>query len=377
MRTFIILCLTLFGVQVTNATHLLGGYVQVKPVVGSTLTYEISVIAYYYVSSATSEANSISLCFGDGTTGTLTRQSQQIIPLSNNGLSPGINISTYRINHTYAGPNTYTLTTSLYNRTASVNLTGSATQQEPLALTTTFSTISSVNQTPSITIPSTGFEIATNQRLVFPLRATDAEGDSLVYGLAKPLSTPSADPCKPRLLTGYQFPNDLTHQGTFKLNNRTGDLVWDAPTQQGYYSVAITVGEYRNGVLLSQTLLEIPLIAVDKPGTPAIIPPYEPAIEGSVGIVTALTEYHDEDIAFTVFPNPVDDRLQVIIQTRNSTTATLQLLDSNGRKLHQLSFYRAARQHEQVIGMGSLSPGVYLLRADIDGRSVTRKVVKK
>ncbi|WP_460908777.1 T9SS type A sorting domain-containing protein [Spirosoma areae] len=49
----------------------------------------------------------------------------------------------------------------------------------------------------------------------------------------------------------------------------------------------------------------------------------------------------------------------------------------NGRKLHELRFSRAARQHEQVIDMGSLTPGVYLLRALVGGRVIIRKIVKR
>ena len=120
------------------------------------------------------------------------------------------------------------------------------------------------------------------------------------------------------------------------------------------------------------------LTAADLPSTPTTLPAYVPAIVGITGLlVTALEAYRDTDFELIVFPTPVDDRLQVVIQTSNPTTATLQLLDSNGRLLHRLAFDRAARQHDQFISMGSLTPGVYLIRADIGGRSLVRKVVKR
>ena len=305
----------------------------------------------------------------------LPGRASKSFPLSY-GISPGISVSTYPITHTYAGPGTYTLTTSLANRTTAINITNSATQQEPLTLLTTFTTTSTPNQTPILSIPATGFSVALNQQLVLPLHATDADGDSLTYSLAKPQTSPENNLCSYRPVTNYQFPNDITHQGTFKINNRTGDLIWNAPTQQGTYSMAIAVNEYRNGILLSQTLQEITLIVEDRAGTPTPIPPYEPAIQGD-GVITATASYPDTDFLLTAFPNPADDNVQVVIQTSNPTTATIELFDITGRKLHELQFRKMARQHEQVISLGSLTPGTYLLHATVGGRILVRKIVKR
>lgn len=368
MKTFLTLCLLLLGGQ-ASATHLLGGYVQARSAAGSALTYEVTVTIYYNESAAASNENSITLCLGDGTTQEVVRLSRIV---SNDRL---LSINTYRLVHTYAGPGTYTLTTSLANRTASLNISN-VDAQEPLTLSTTFTTSTTTpNRTPVLSIPQTGFQVGVNQRLIFPLKATDEDGDSLVYSLTRPLTNSAGNSCGQRTVGSYQYPNDLTRRGTFKLDSRTGDLTWDAPTQLGYYSVAITVGEYRNDLLISLTNQEILLIVVDRPATPGIIPPYEPAREG--GLVTALTDYPDEDVTLTVFPNPVDDRLQVVIQTGNPAMARTQLLDGNGRILHELTVGRLVRRHEQVISMGSLTPGLYVLRADIGGRTLVRKVVKK
>ncbi|WP_338872705.1 T9SS type A sorting domain-containing protein [Spirosoma sp. SC4-14] len=372
MRTLTLLLLFVSFFRVSYATHLLGGYIQIKPSAPSALTYEIVVIVYYdevLGKEAASSANSITVCYGDGQTGNVPRSTR--IFFNNNQMSRNV----YSINHAYVGPGTYTVATALTNRTSSLNIANSATQQVPLALSTTFFTTTLFNQTPTLSIPPTGFQIANKQRVVFPLAATDTEGDSLVYALARPLTSPDNDPCTHRQVAGYQFPNDFTQQGTFKLNSHTGDLIWDAPTQQGQFSVAITVSEYRNGTLISQTSEEIPLIVVDKPVTPGIIPPYEPAMEGVV--VTGITEYGYKDASLLVFPNPVDDRLQVVIQTSNPGMATIVLLNVEGRTLHELSFPKAAYQHEQLIDMGSLSPGVYLLRATIGNRSIMQKIIRK
>ncbi|CAN5452917.1 hypothetical protein BH09BAC4_BH09BAC4_19520 [soil metagenome] len=373
MKTFLLLCLMLLTIQAARASHLLGGYIQAKPVAGSAQTYQITVALYMdpiYGNAAVSQATSVSICFGDGTSGIANRQSQVLV------LSKTVSINMYQMTHTYNGPGTYVLTTSLPGRSLTQNITDATNQV--FTLSSTISTNTTVpNQTPTPGFPEAGFHINLNQKATLALKATDAEGDSLVYGLAKSFTSTYKDLCIRQTVPTYKFPNDVAQQGTFKLNNRTGDLVWDVPTREGLYSVAITINEYRNGILISQTLQEIPLFVEDRPGTPGTIPPYEPAIEGTTGIITGISTYADADVAFTAFPNPVNDRLQVVIQTSNPTTATVQLIDVNGRKLHESAFKNLARQHEHVIDMDGLAPGVYLLRANVGERSLVQKIVKQ
>lgn len=243
-------------------------------------------------------------------------------------------------------------------------------------LSTTFSTnTNALNQTPTASLPQSGSYVGVNQRTVIPLAARDSEGDSLAYGLARPYTSTNVSACDRQTVTAYQFPNDLIRLGLFKLSSRTGELIWDAPVKEDRYCVALNIDEYRNGVLISQTPQELLFIVADLVGTPSTIPAYEPAIEGKIVIATANLE--DADLLLTVFPNPVDDRLQVVIQTSNPATATVRLFDPNGRKLHELTFSRLARQHEQVISLNSLTPGIYVVRANIDGRLLQRKVVKR
>jgi len=371
MKTITLLLVLVFGSKAVQASHIAGGYIQTKAITNQALTYEVDVILYLHESSGSGAAdamNSLTLCYGDGQTSTVTRATRAFV------LNREFSLNTYRINHTYAGPGTYTLTMSLSGRTMALNILKADSQLFTLATTFTTNTVTP-NQSPTPGFPSTGFRIGANQEVRLSLKATDADGDSLVYGLAKPLTSPTLTNCTRQPVSSYQFPNDLTHQGTFKLDKRTGELVWNAPVQQGNYSISIDLFEYRNGILISQTTQEILLTVEDLPTTPGIIPPYEPAMEGA--IITATVPYADADIILTVFPNPVDDRLQVLIQTSNPTVATIQLVDINGRKLHELAFKRSARKHEQVIDMGSLTPGVYLIRADVGGRSLQQKIVKR
>ena len=367
MKTFTLLMCLLLGGQV-SATHLLGGYIQAQSTAGSALTYEITVTIYTDGNAAVSSESSITLCFGDGSKQEVSRQSRR----TTNDRS--LSISTYRVTHTYAGPGTYTLTTALANRTTTRNITG-PTEPGLLVLINSFSTTNSTNQTPTILLPETGFQAAINQRLIFPFRTTDTEGDSSSYSITRPLTNTTDNSCTSEPVSRYHYPNDLTRRGIFKLDNRTGNLTWDAPTQPGKYSVAITVSEYRSAILISKTQVEFFLVVTDQPGAPGIIPPYEPARESS--LITALTDYADEGVTLTVFPNPVDDRLLVVVQTSNPAIVQMQLLSNDGRTVHQVPVSRLSRRHEQVVDTSSLAPGTYILRAQIGDRTLIRKVVKQ
>jgi hypothetical protein len=375
MKTVLLLLLVLLSITGVQASHILGGYIQATPVSGSSLTYRISAVLYLDEVTGRTAANqmdAIQLCLGDGATVTAYRASRLIN--SNQTTS----IDSYTLIHTYAGPGTYTLTTSVSNRT--VNKVIPNADNLLFALNTTFTTnTTAVNQTPSAGLPPTGFLIGVNRKAVLALKATDIEVDSLVYGLAKPLTTVStSQSCTGQAIPSYQYPNDAMRRGTFKLDSRTGELVWDTPVEVGLYSVALNISEYRNGVLISQTTQEITLFVDDLPGTPGVSPPYEPAIQGvASGLVTATASYSDTDFQLTTFPSPVDDRLQVVIQTSNLTSPTVEMTDINGRILHKLTFDRVARQHEQVIGMGSMTPGIYILRVSIGERSISRKIMKR
>jgi hypothetical protein len=365
---YLLLLLTGFGVQ---ATHLQGGYIRATPVPGQARTYTITVFLYTYPQSvATSELTSSPICFGDGTTATVPRKS--LTTLTTDGQ---LAAAVFETTHTYAGAGTYTLLLALTNRSPQINAP-STIDSQPLTLTTTI-LIDNIltNQTPLPSIPATSLTLSVNQRAVLSLRATDADGDSLVYRLAQPLTSSNISSCSSSGLNGYIFPNDVTRQGTFTLNSRTGELVWNAPVRQGRYTLAIYIDEYRNGIPLSRTVQEIPLTVEDRSGTPATIPAYEPA--STAGLVTAVTEPRDATMQLSVFPNPVEENLQVVVQSNSPASVVIQLFDANGRLMHRLGSRTAVRRHEQVIGMGSLSAGTYLIRADVAGRILTEKVVKK
>ena len=102
--------------------------------------------------------------------------------------------------------------------------------------------------------------ICVNEPLVYSHKATDAEGDELVYEFCSPLlggsqNNPTPDPDAPPpyqnvgfILPNYSASNPLGGNPRITINPVTGEIS-GMPTLQGQYVVGICVSEYRNGQL--------------------------------------------------------------------------------------------------------------------------------
>lgn len=105
--------------------------------------------------------------------------------------------------------------------------------------------------------------LCANKPLVFDHSAIDYDGDSLAYDLylpldgasqAVPMPQPPNNP--PYVNVIWQFPystNDMMGGVPMKINASTG-LLTATPNTQGQFVVGIKCEEYRNGVLISETL---------------------------------------------------------------------------------------------------------------------------
>jgi hypothetical protein len=84
--------------------------------------------------------------------------------------------------------------------------------------------------------------------------------------------------------------------------------------------------------------------------------------------------YNLTDIA--LFPNPAKDKLNVLLSTGATGTATLFIVDIYGRKI--LAAQQQIRQGENTIifNISNIAPGIYTLCTTIDGHTQTNKWVK-
>lgn len=128
--------------------------------------------------------------------------------------------------------------------------------------------------------------ICVNDTSTYLNSATDADGDSLSYKIVAPWeggSSTNPIPAPPSFLSlpipsvsyrpGFNGFIPFGNNGVAKIENNTG-LTTMLATQQGLYSMAIEVTEWRNGVALSTIRRDVQIIAINCAGnsTPGIFP---------------------------------------------------------------------------------------------------------
>jgi gliding motility-associated-like protein len=106
--------------------------------------------------------------------------------------------------------------------------------------------------------------LCNNEKLVFNHGAIDPDGDQLVYSLIAPNSGATYDKPKPNIpppppyspvvwLNGFSTVNPFGNGATIDINSSTG-LLTASPKLLGLFVVGIRVQEYRNGILVGETV---------------------------------------------------------------------------------------------------------------------------
>lgn len=232
VRSILLATLTLLSVH-ASATHNRAGeiiYCNTGP-----LTYDVQIITHTKTSSP-ADRSSLEIFWGDGTSDTLFRVSEVLLP---NDAKENI----YTGSHTYIGPGIFTLSFVDPNRNAGVlNIPNSV--QEPFCV-----------QTQLVIAPTTGPNCSV-RFLNPPLQdaclgqpwyhnpaAYDPDGDSLSYELV----VCRGQQCAP--ISNYAFPDEVaTSFNTFEIDELTGTISWLNPQMPtGEYNIAFKVTEWRDG----------------------------------------------------------------------------------------------------------------------------------
>jgi hypothetical protein len=204
-------------------THLVGGYIQVKRIATS-LTYEFSVNVYmneFSGKTAIDQSDSVSFCPGDGSGTQMIARQARIL------LEGGISLNVYKTTHTYSGTGSgsYTVSTQYINWSSISNLTDAVTRH--FYLETTFSP-AVINSLPVFQGPTmSSLTVPVNQKPIYNFLAKDAEGDSVAHYFVRIRDGECTKVSQS--LSGYSFPNDVAHKGTFKIDTKRGQLTWNAP----------------------------------------------------------------------------------------------------------------------------------------------------
>ena len=248
----------------TFATHMRGGEVSIKRISTTSLTYEFTLTIYCDNTAAGNRAwadqKEAYFCFGDGLNVIIraprTNGNGQGEDLGN-GVAKGI----YKATYTYAGPSDYRITVAIPNRNANVRNIPGDSQQVTFFVETILKVNSGLgqNSTPILLNPAVDLTAVVGQKFIHNPNAIDVEGDSLAYKLID-CRKGEQDDCRLRgqAIIGFVQPNLVSSiPSSFKINEKTGDLIWDVPQEEGLYNCAFTVEEWRNGVLISITVRDM------------------------------------------------------------------------------------------------------------------------
>ncbi len=99
--------------------------------------------------------------------------------------------------------------------------------------------------------------------------------------------------------------------------------------------------------------------------------PYE------VFLITSIDKLIDRDLSLSVFPNPVEDNLRLVIAAREAYPLSghaYQLLDINGRIIKNGDI----TEDSTLIDMGAYLPGIYFLRVTANNQNIGHfKIIKR
>jgi gliding motility-associated-like protein len=260
--------LLFFGSEV-RATHFRAGEITAKRISG--LTYEIKLSAYFDVSPAGKNAADAAI-YVDFFFGTDGPRRVDRVPATIRNIGNNTTYNEYITTYTFPAASTYEISVRMENRNAStLNLNnGVQTDRFNFFVHSTLEINSQFgpNQTPVLLNPPIDLA-AVGQRYIHNPNAFDADGDSLAYKLFVPQESGGGGVGRD---IPYNHPNVIGAPGqteggaspaTFTLDEKTGDLVWDAPALKGQYNVAFIVEEWRDGFLIGQIVRDMQILVED------------------------------------------------------------------------------------------------------------------
>lgn len=232
--------LLFFLTNSASATHLFGGYITAKKVSGR--TYEISLFVYSDPNSvADAGTTSVELQFGDGSRQEVTRTSTQ-------AESARVRKSIYTIQHQYAADGSFVISYRDLNMADGViNINNGRSDNLELSIETKINVTPSMDDTycpQPLAFEICNTTIKAGYVLTYNPAFTDQDDDSVAYQLVSPLELTKQ---------GYEIPEGMG------IHAYSGTISW--PLSQkitGAYLLYYRVNSYRDGILLSSSLIAQP-----------------------------------------------------------------------------------------------------------------------
>jgi gliding motility-associated-like protein len=223
--------------------------------------YQVTIVTYTYTPSL-ADRPELTINWGDGTSDVVTR-------IIKEDLANDISRNVYTYNgagtggiHNYPGPGVYRLWLEDPNRNYGiVNIPNSVNVPFYLESWLYINPFLGGNSSPVLLNPPID-NACLGQVFIHNPWAYDAEGDSLSYRLDTCMGMGGLD------IPGFFQPpasNSLT------VDPYTGDFIWDSPTLNGEFNVAILIEEWRHGIKIGSVLRDLQITVVDCDNHPPVI----------------------------------------------------------------------------------------------------------
>jgi hypothetical protein len=315
-------------------------------------TYEITYCTYTdNIPLPDNKCRIDSICFGDGTNGSLTR----INGNCNGACSPycdgdvilqGVRMNVYKITHTYPSPGNYRICFIQGNRSSGIaNIPNSGNTYMSLESYLVISAFTGPNMSPVFSNYPITAECVNGTCLFYNAGATDSDGDSLAYKLIAYANMP-----------GFSWPP--ASSGTFSVNPLTGILSWCNPPFSGDFNVCIRTEEWRNNA-----------------GHISLIGYVDRDTEFRLGVCTGLNETQPVLLA-EVYPNPANEAVTVTLREVN-TAYTIELTDLTGRNVKTLLSGERSKEQPFHLNLDGLDSGIYFLTIAGNHQTLTKKLIKQ
>lgn len=251
------------------ATHNRAGEITIEQVGNcvTSLTVRCTVVTYTKASSFMVDRDSLTVFWGDEKAGARGQQVFRINGnIGTNGIGKGELLENdtrkniYVAIHTYPSRGTYVISMNDPNRNGGIiNLNFPNSEQIKFHIQTTYTfpnpQVDGCNNTPILLQPPIDIGCVGKPFIHNP-NAYDADGDSLAYKLIVPLSDRGIP------VPNYLFPNMISPgpRNNLTINERTGEIVWDAPQRAGEYNLAMIIIEYRDGNPLDTIIRDMQIL---------------------------------------------------------------------------------------------------------------------
>ncbi|NJC26849.1 T9SS type B sorting domain-containing protein [Neolewinella antarctica] len=244
MRNFILLFSLLFLPLLLQATHNRAGEIIVRSAADCSFANQntacATIITYTEIAQAEVDRDSLKLSWGDGA------PPEYITRTNKFSIGNGIQRNEYRMCHVYPGAGSYFISFQDQNRVANVlNIINSPSVGISFSVYTVYTVTSPLqgpcNNSPELT------QIPIENACVGSVwthnpGAFDVDGDSLAYEFTSAQSGPNVP------IPDYVLPNEYRGPtGSLIINERTGQITWNAPAVSGEYNLAFLIKSFRNG----------------------------------------------------------------------------------------------------------------------------------